>query len=56
MIRDNDAVVVIFSREQVRQCKLAHFLKTFGPEALPDGPALARMMDRFSITSSRSTP
>lgn len=43
-MQPKDTVVVIFSKEQVRQRKLAHFLKNFGPEALPDGPALAAMM------------
>lgn len=49
MIRENDAVVVVFSKEQVRQCKIAHFLKTFGEDALPDGPELAAMMGKFQF-------
>ena len=44
---EKDAIVIMFSKEQVRQRKLAHFLKTFGPAALPEGPALARMMGCF---------
>ena len=46
-MKDNDVVVVIFSKEQVRHCKLAHFLKQFGGDALPEGPALAALMNRF---------
>ena len=34
-MKDNDVIVVIFSKEQVRRCKLAHFLKQFGRVALP---------------------
>lgn len=49
MIQGHDAVVVIFSKEQVRHCKLAHFLKRFGPAALPDGPELAAMMGTFQF-------
>ncbi len=41
MIEHNDAVMVTFSKAQVRHCKTAHFLKQFGPDALPEGPALA---------------
>jgi len=41
---EHDAVVVIFNKVQVRQRKIAHFLKRFGPEALPEGPELAAMM------------
>ena len=44
-----DALVIMFSREQVRQRKLAHFLKTFGPAALPEGSALAAMMGSFQF-------
>ena len=44
-----DLIVVMFSKEQVRQRKLAHFLKNFGPAALPSGPALAAMMDTFQF-------
>jgi hypothetical protein len=47
MTPDQDAIAVVFNKQQVRQRKFAHFLKTFGPEALPDGPALARMMGTF---------
>ena len=49
MNRENEAVVVIFSKEQVRQRKLAHFLKQFGSAALPDGPELAAMMGKFQF-------
>lgn len=49
MIRENDAVVVVFSREQVRQRKIAHFLKQFGPAGLPEGPELAAMMNKFQF-------
>ena len=48
MPADKDALVFIFSKEPVRQRKLAHFLKTFGPAALPEGPALAAT--RHAIT------
>lgn len=47
MSSGKDAIIVTFSKEQVRQRKLNHFLKTFGPSALPEGPALARMMGSF---------
>lgn len=47
MLKDNDVMVVIFSKEQVRRCKTAHFLKQFGRDALPQGPALAELMNRF---------
>lgn len=46
---DKDAIVVMFSKEQVRQRKLAHFLKNFGTDALPQGPELASMMDSFQF-------
>jgi hypothetical protein len=39
-----DATIIVFSKEQVRHCKLAHFLKRFGTDALPDGPELAKLM------------
>jgi len=38
MINEHDAVMVIFSEAQVRHCKTAHFLQTFGPAALPERP------------------
>ena len=41
MIDKDDAIAVVFSKQQVRQIKLAHFLKTFGPDALSDGPKFA---------------
>lgn len=44
-----DSTFVMFSKEQVRLLKLAHFLKTFGPDALPIGPALAAMMGTFQF-------
>jgi hypothetical protein len=47
MMNSTDVVVVISSKEQVRRCKLTHFLKQFGREALPEGPALAELMNRF---------
>ena len=49
MIQDHDAVFVIFSEPQVRLCKTAHFLKTFGRDALPHGPELATMMGKFQF-------
>ena len=49
MTTDGDTVVVIFSREQVRQLKVTHFLKQLGPPALPSGPQLAAMMGRFQF-------
>ena len=49
MIQDHDAVFVIFSEPQVRLCKTAHFLKTFGRDALPHGPELAAMMGKFQF-------
>jgi len=49
MPRENDAVVVVFSKMQVRQRKLTHFLKQFGPGALPEGPELAAMMGTFQF-------
>lgn len=50
MIQENDAIVVVFSKQQVRQRKLAHFLKTFGPAGLlPEGPELAAMMNKFQF-------
>ena len=33
----------------VRHRKLAHFLKRFGPDALPEGPELAALMGRFQF-------
>jgi hypothetical protein len=47
MTPGKDAIIITFSKEQVRQRKLAHFIKTFGPDALPEGPALAAMMGSF---------
>lgn len=49
MIQKDDAIIVMFSKEQVRLCKTAHFLKTFGPAALPEGPELAAMMGKFQF-------
>lgn len=49
MIQEHDAVMVIFSKEQVRQRKIAHFLKRFGSSALPEGPELAAMMGTFQF-------
>lgn len=46
---EKDALVIMFSKEQVRQRKLAHFLKSFGPAALPEGPELAAMMGSFQF-------
>lgn len=46
---DKNAIVVMFSKQQVRQRKLNHFLKTFGPSALPEGPELAVMMGSFQF-------
>ncbi|MEI6819330.1 MAG: hypothetical protein WCL19_06980 [Verrucomicrobiota bacterium] len=44
-----DAIVVMFSKEQVRQRKLNHFLKTFGADALPEGADLAAMIGSFQF-------
>ncbi|MCX6874308.1 MAG: hypothetical protein NTW21_10950 [Verrucomicrobia bacterium] len=49
IMNDNDVIVVIFSKEQVRHLKLAHFLKQFGRDALPEGPALAELMGKFQF-------
>jgi hypothetical protein len=49
MTGEHDAVVVIFNQVQVRQRKIAHFLKRFGPDALPEGPELAAMMGSFQF-------
>lgn len=43
----DDAMMVIFGKEQVRHCKTAHFLKRFGLDALPEGAELAAMMGKF---------
>jgi len=40
----HDATIIVFSKEQVRHFKLAHFLKRFGTDALPAGPELAKLM------------
>jgi len=44
MIQERDATIIVFSKEQVRHFKLAHFLKHFGTDALPEGPELAKLM------------
>lgn len=49
MIVDHDAVMILFSKEQVRQRKIAHFLKKFGSSGLPEGPELAAMMRKFQF-------
>ena len=49
MSNEHDAVVVIFNKMQIRQRKIAHFLKRFGPSALPEGPELAAMMGTFQF-------
>jgi hypothetical protein len=49
MSNQHDAVVVIFSKMQVRKRKLAHFLKQYGPAVLPEGPELAAMMGTFQF-------
>ncbi len=54
MIEHNDAVMIIFSKAQVRHYKTAHFLKQFGPDALPDGPALAAMMGTSPLAAPPS--
>jgi hypothetical protein len=46
---EQDALVVIFNPVQVRQRKIAHFLKRFGTDALPEGPELAAMMGTFQF-------
>ena len=46
---DRNAYVVMFSKEQVRQRKIAHFLKTLSLTALPVGPELAAMMGTFQF-------
>ena len=48
-MNDTDAIMVVFSEPQVRHCKTAHFIKTFGPAALPEGPELAAMMGKFQF-------
>ena len=55
MMKDTDVIVVIFSKEQVRRCKLAHFIKQFGRDALPLGPALAELMNRLRFSSTATT-
>ena len=49
MLQEKDVIVVIFSKEQVRHCKTAHFLKQFGRDVLPEGPDLASMMGKFEF-------
>ncbi len=49
MTGDDDAIMVIFGKEQVRHCKTAHFLKRFGLDALPKGAELAAMMGKFQF-------
>ena len=49
MTGKQDAVVVIFNQVQVRQRKIAHFLKRFGTNALPEGPQLAAMLGTFQF-------
>ena len=44
-----DATIIVFSKEQVRHCKLAHFLKRFGADTLPVGPELAKLMGSFQF-------
>ena len=49
MTAETDPIIVIFSKVQVRHRKLAHFIKRFGPDALPEGPELAALMGRFQF-------
>ena len=44
-----DASIIVFNKEQVRHCKLAHFLKRFGTDTLPEGAELAAMMGTFQF-------
>lgn len=49
MSTEHDVIVVIFNKTQVRQRKIAHFLKQFDSAALPEGPELAKMMGSFQF-------
>jgi hypothetical protein len=45
----DEGVMVLFRKEQVRQRKLAHFLKHYGLDVLPEGPELAKLMGAFQF-------
>jgi hypothetical protein len=53
MINDTDAGMVIFSKAQVRHCKTAHFLKSFGPSLA--SPMKHRVSTHSCATSRKLT-
>lgn len=49
MEESDQGIVVVFREQQVRQRKLAHFLKHYGTDALPEDPELAELMGTFQF-------
>ncbi|MGB6223024.1 hypothetical protein [Haloferula sp.] len=49
MEKSDQGIVVVFREQQVRQRKLAHFLKHYGIGVLPEGPELAELMGTFQF-------
>lgn len=49
MEESDQGIVVVFGKQQVRQRKLAHFLKHYGLDVLPEGPELAKLMGTFQF-------
>ncbi len=49
MEESDQGIVVVFREQQVRQRKLAHFLKHYGADVLPEGPELAELIGSFQF-------
>jgi len=49
MEQSDQRIVVVFGKQQVKQRKLAHFLKHYGTDVLPEGPELAELMGTFQF-------
>ncbi len=49
MEQSDQSIVVVFGKQQVKQRKLAHFLKHYGTDVLPEGPELAKLMGTFQF-------
>jgi len=49
MEQSDQSIVVVFGKQQVKQRKLAHFLKHYGSDVLPEGPELAKLMGTFQF-------
>ena len=44
-----DPIIVMLGKDEVVRCRPGRFLQKFGEPVLPSGPALARLLGRFSF-------